>query len=398
MEEATQKGLANNIKKFHLMNFLDGMWFPLPIFVIFMLDKGITLSQLGIIFSAATLVQFIFEIPSSIWADKYSRKMILIFNGVFFLLCNLAFFISGSFEYFLLAFCFSGISNALNSGTFSALIYDTLLSLGREKEYEKIQAKVSRDFFLGRFSASLFGAFLYSLNPYAVFLLAMAVNVVYLLVTASVAEPLREKSINAPLRQVREGIDFLIKTKIIWQLIIIFSIMVATSDVLYTFYQPVLRAAEIPIMYLGAAYFLINALGYLSASLYIKIKNKIGWKAFMVFYLAAALLSSFFLGTQLIILILLAIVLLSFSFGSQNIFISNIINQSVPSSHRSTALSLQSQLYMLIYSILINIVSFGVDHNSFIFGMLLNASIVFIALFIFIQISYGKKYLCMDTK
>lgn len=142
-----QKNLERNINKICLMNFLDGMWFALPVYVIFLLDNGMSLTDIGIILGASSIMPFFFDIPSSVWADKYSRKFVMILSSMAFTLANLAFYLASSFEHFFIGACLNGIGIALSTGIFSALVYDTLLSLGKEKGYEKTQAKVVKSFF-----------------------------------------------------------------------------------------------------------------------------------------------------------------------------------------------------------------------------------------------------------
>lgn len=372
------------------MDFFGGLWFPMPVFVIFFLDQGLNLFHIGILFGASTLVQFLLEIPSSVWADKYSRRTVLLWGAVFAFFCDLTLGLSSSFHFFFLALVFSGIGNALFSGTFSALVYDTLLSLGREKEYERVNSKIMRNFFLGRAFASVFGVWMYTISPHSVFFLAALVNLVYILIVLSTIEPYRERSISTPLRQVREGINFLRGSGAIWNLVIIFALMVATSDVLFTYYQPVLRSAGTPVLWLGSIYFFINLMGFLGAGRYLQVKARLGWKNFMIFFLLADIVASIFLGTEMFLLAAAAIIILSLSFSWQNTYISNIINESVPSSHRATSLSIYGQMYMLLYSVFINIVGFSVESRSMIFGMSLNALVVLVVLAAFLIVFRSK--------
>lgn len=385
------KRLEANIKKIHLINFLDGLWFPLPIYLIYLLDNGITLTQVGVLFGAGTLISFLLEIPSSIWADKYSRKNVLLVNGLCSLLAHLVFFFSHSFIFFLLGNCLMGIAFALNSGTYTALFYDTLLSLRREKEYEQVQSRVLRNFFAGRLLASLFGAYIYLQNPRLIFLLAALVNVAYIIVITFMVEPFREKSISTPYRQVREGLNFLRTTRMAWKLIVIFSLMVAASDVLFDYYQPALRLSGASVLSLGVIYFFVNLLGVVGASLYMKVRAQIDWKSMMILFLSVSVVSSLLLGSQYLPLVLLAITLLSFSFSAQDTFIGSIINQKVPSTHRATSLSIQSQLRMLFYAVLIALVGFFVDRSSLFFGLFFNAAAVFAALLVFSKFTSGRK-------
>jgi MFS family permease len=377
--------LEKNISKLRVMSFADGMWFTGPIFILFLLDVGMDFSQVGLIMGANYLMSFIFDLPSSIWADKYSRKFILVLSGVFMMLCNIFIYASDSFAMFFLAYCLAGIGNALMAGTHNAFFYDTLLSAGKEKQYEKILSGLLRYYFVSRMISSIAGAYMYSMDPKLPFLLTAVADFAYVMVALGLKEPVREKSISRSFTQIKEGLDFLLKHKLIWNTIIIFSITCAMWDVLYDYSQPAMEASRIPVIYFGIIYSLGNLFGWLGASFYPRIKSRVSWRGVMILYLLIDLVVALFFGTQIAVGAVLSIALLTFSSGSFDIFIGSIVHDIVPSSHRATTLSIRNQMYMLFSLILINVVSFFMDKSSFFVGMLVSAIIVLIALMAFLR-------------
>lgn len=390
MKNIDRKNLESNINKTCLISLVDGMWFPFPIFIIFFLENGMRMTQVGMIVGASYLMSLLLDIPSSIWADKYSRKSILITGNIAFMLLNAIIFLSNSFEMFFLAFCLNGIGAACWTGIFSAFIYDTLLSLGKEKQYEQTQAKFLKYFFSGRLIASVVGVYIYSIDPKMPFLLSALANFACVILATSFKEPTREKSISKSLDQVKEGLGYLLKHKTIWSTVIVFSIVGAIWDVLFNYYQPVMQVSGIPLTYFSIVYIFVSIFGILGASFYQRMKSKVDWKGIMLVYLFIDLIASIFFGTQIAALVILSIALLTFSAGSFDIYIGSIVHKIVPSSHRATTLSIRSQMYMLFSLILINIVNFSTDRSSISVGMFVSASIVLIALLAFLRINYSK--------
>lgn len=366
------------------------MWFPFPVFIIFFLEHGISMTQIGLILGASYATSALLDIPSSVWADKYSRKSILITGNIAFALLNAIIFLSDSFEMFFLAFALNGIGTACWTGIFSAFIYDTLLSLGKEEKYEQTQAKFMKYYFTGRLIASIFGVYFYSIDPKLPFLLSAIANLICVFLAFSFKEPTREKSISKSLDQLKEGLGYLLKHKTVWNTVIIFSIMGGIWDVLFNYYQPAMQGAGIPLTYFSAVYIIVNIFGILGASLYHKIKKRVDWKGIMLIYLFVDFVSSLFFGSQIAFLVVLSIALLTFASGSFDIYIGNIIHKTVPSSHRATTLSIRSQMYMLFSLIFINTVNFTTDHSSIFFGMLLSATIILAALLAFLKVSNEK--------
>lgn len=390
MDIKERKGLEGNIGKACLMNFFGGMWLATPVVIVFFSDNHMSLTQIGMILAAYPIMHLLFDIPSSIWADKYSRKSILILGSIGCMLQNVIYYFSGSFELFFIASCCNGIGVALWGGTFNALVYDTLLSLNKEKEYEKIQLKIMKSFFVGKFLAAILGAYIYIINPRAVFLLSAITSMIHVAFVCSLKEPTREKSISKSYNQIKEGLGFLLNKKTIWNTVLIFAVMSATCDVLAEYSQPVLQVSKIPVAYFGIIYLFASLFQYLGASIYPYIKSKIDWKNVMTVYLLINVICSLCFGVHPAALVVFAILLRSLAFGSQSTYISSIVHQIVPSSHRATTMSINNMIYMLFFLISLNIVGFSMDHSSIFIGMLLNASIAFMALLVFLSIVYKK--------
>ena len=388
MDEVIQKNLKGNIKKICLMNFFDGMWFPGPVFVIFLLASGMNLTQVGLILAGSSIMPFFFDIPSSLWADKYSRKSMLILSWIAFLSMNAIYLFTHSFVMFFIAFCLNGIGTALSMGIFSAFIYDTLLTAGKEEQYEKTQSKVKKYFFTGRLMASVIGAYVYSINPRMVFLLSTIASVICLALIFSLKEPPREKSLSKSFRQIREGLGFLLRHKVTWYAIIVFSLMAGIYELLFDYFQPVMKLAEIPVAYFGVVYFLSSSFRILGLVLYPKIRKYMDWQKIIFLYLFIALIAALSFTTNSQFLVITAIIISSLTLSSQDVFIGNLINRIVPSTHRATALSIQSQIHLVFNAILLVIVSGISDMFSIGIGMILVSIVVVITSAAFLKLTY----------
>ncbi|MDD3190245.1 MAG: hypothetical protein PHI66_00950 [Candidatus Pacebacteria bacterium] len=133
-------------------------------------------------------------------------------------------------------------------------------------------------------------------------------------------KPTREKSVSKSFNQVKEGLSFLFKHKTIWNTVIIFSAVNAIYDVLFNYYQPVMKLSEIPLSYFGVIYVFINIFGFLGAGLYAKMKSRFDWKSIMIIYLIVNLISSLLFGAQIAVLAIVSIALLTFFAGSYDIY------------------------------------------------------------------------------
>lgn len=152
-----------NIRIYYLTQFFEGAIFTLPIIIVF-LQARMSLVQVSLIYSWRYLTQLLAELPTGAFADILGRKISISLSYVSFILCYVLLPFTNNFTQILLLFTFSGIGNALVSGAFEALIYDSLKQDGRGPEFSLIQAKQSGYFQTAMIIATLTGGFLYTLN------------------------------------------------------------------------------------------------------------------------------------------------------------------------------------------------------------------------------------------
>ena len=116
---------------------VDAVW------VIFLLERGFSLAEVGTAEGVYHITSMLFEVPSGMAADLFGRKRTLILSGIVGM-CSAVFMTLEGFRGFV--YCgmiFSALSLNLASGTEEALIYDSLLEAGRESGYKKVWSNIS---------------------------------------------------------------------------------------------------------------------------------------------------------------------------------------------------------------------------------------------------------------
>lgn len=145
-----------------LKNKNDNLYYSLSIFlnmdvqrslfVLYLLQLGITQGEIGILQSFLFFSAVALEIPSGLLADRYGRKVSLIIGFLGLCISGIGFLLFSSFIPFAIIFCLFGASIAMGSGSDRALLYDNLLAEHRTEEYPKI---VSRARAIGAVSLGL---------------------------------------------------------------------------------------------------------------------------------------------------------------------------------------------------------------------------------------------------
>jgi len=112
--------------KFCIYGFLKNLRFFDAFFILFLIEKGLSFTQIGILYAVREIFINIFEIPSGIIADTFGRKNSLIGSFFVYIVSFYVFYISNDFWFFLVAFILYGISDAFRSGTHKGMIMDYL--------------------------------------------------------------------------------------------------------------------------------------------------------------------------------------------------------------------------------------------------------------------------------
>ncbi|MFS8203527.1 MFS transporter [Streptomyces sp. CWNU-52B] len=121
--------------------FLDDFVLLYPVYALLFADTGLTVWQISSLFALWSLTGVLLEIPSGVWADAVSRRMLLwagpLLTAVGFTLWVLV----PSYWAFALGFVLWGVKGALGSGSLEALVYEELDRLGAADRYAHVMGR-----------------------------------------------------------------------------------------------------------------------------------------------------------------------------------------------------------------------------------------------------------------
>lgn len=169
--------------KFCIYGFLKNLRFFDAFFILFLIEKGLSFTQIGILYAVREVFINIFEIPSGIIADTFGRKNSLIGSFLVYIVSFYVFYISNDFWLFMIAFILFGIGDAFRSGTHKGMIIDYLKLnhwseqkinyYGHTRSWSQKGSAISSLFagFIVFYSGTYQNIFLYSIIPYLLNLL-----------------------------------------------------------------------------------------------------------------------------------------------------------------------------------------------------------------------------------
>ncbi len=123
-------------KSYWILSFLNyfSMGIMVPVLSLALLDRGITLTELALIFGIYSLTVIVLEVPSGFLADLAGRKMVFILSNVFYLGAVVLLLFADSLAMLIPVIIFWGAGKAFASGSLDALIIDAYTqSYGADK-------------------------------------------------------------------------------------------------------------------------------------------------------------------------------------------------------------------------------------------------------------------------
>lgn len=108
--------------------------------IIFLAQRGFSLFEIAVGETFFHIVSFLAEIPSGAAADLWGRKKTMLISQLCFILSVPCYIFAYDLPLLMLAMGLTALGYNFNSGTRSALTYDSLLQCGKEEEYLKVSA------------------------------------------------------------------------------------------------------------------------------------------------------------------------------------------------------------------------------------------------------------------
>ncbi|ARU61183.1 hypothetical protein CBW65_09155 [Tumebacillus avium] len=186
------KLVRNNVWLIYAYTFATGLFFDRALWVLFLVERGMNMAQVGLLESLLHLAILFFEVPTGIVADLYGRRKSLLIGTFISLFYALFMMISGNFFTFTLAFALMGLSGTFKSGASQALLYETLQAGGKESSYTKIMGNETALFLLSLSIAQWTGGLMAGTSWTLVYSSIIVAQVVALVLVWFVKEPARE--------------------------------------------------------------------------------------------------------------------------------------------------------------------------------------------------------------
>ena len=338
-----------NLTKLKIIGYLYGVHFYLPIISLYFLGNGVTLQKIIISQALYSVVSFLGELPTGIFADKFGQKLSIIMGYLIetFGLLTMIFMPNELGLY--VAYSIIGIAESFLSGSQEASIYESTKeekdTSVYQKEYGAFLSNVTISFAVTTFIAGMIVGILgQSSYKLLITLTAFCLGLATLIATmlkdykVKITDPI--KSGQGIFGILGDSIHLMRTNKTIFTLITLTILTIAGEYFLYGVYQPYFEQAKVQPFFLG----LVLSLGALLN--YSFLKNSYRLEKYLPFekitlFINIPLALSFILMAVIInpVFLVAAFILMKGLFETQTPIISDYVNEYTESHIRSTVLS-----------------------------------------------------------
>ena len=134
---------AGNIPLFFGYQLLNSFILDRGIWMLFLVSRGFTLAEIGLIEAIYHTVIFLCEIPTGYLADRYGKRSSLLLSQLLGLGAALALGLGSGPAAIILGFLLGGLVGTLQSGATSALVYESLQAQKKERLFKRMTSHLS---------------------------------------------------------------------------------------------------------------------------------------------------------------------------------------------------------------------------------------------------------------
>ncbi|MBX2825602.1 MAG: MFS transporter [Gammaproteobacteria bacterium] len=215
----------------------------LPIFFLYF-NQYVSLSEAVRLGAFYYFAVFFLEVPSGYLSDRFGRRIILLLSATSMALAYLVYILAADFSMFLLAQILLAGGIAFQSGSDSALLYDSLVQLEQEQSYAELESKSKVYSMVSLAVSSVAGGLLGTLFLYLPYLLGLVAALVSIALCWQFREPAQNTQASSSLyRQLGACLLYFGDRVLLW-LTAFYLLTFALAHVPYEFYQPYIRLLE----------------------------------------------------------------------------------------------------------------------------------------------------------
>lgn len=178
-----KRSYALNIKLNYLFDFVKNLNLMSAFWPIFLLSRGMSLLEVGLLESIFHVTSLIMETPTGALADLYGRKFTRQLSLVSHMIYMVLFLFVQDFWWAAIGFAFAAIGYNLESGSGTAFVYDSLKLEQATEQFATVEARREVVLNAAQVSAALIGGFLALVSFQLAYAVTISLTVLALLLS-----------------------------------------------------------------------------------------------------------------------------------------------------------------------------------------------------------------------
>ncbi len=373
------------VRKFYMYGFLKNLAFFKPYLIVFLMEHGLSLLEIGVLISIREIIINIFEVPSGMIADYFGRKKELYLCFSFYIVSFAVFFFASSFIVAAVGMALFGLGEAFRSGTHKAMIYTYIDKKSWQSEKTFLYGRIRSFSLIGSAVGSFVGIILMLLAPNTsyVFLFSMVPYVVDFLLIMSYPKflDISDKRENESLAQmVLSFVKCLFKSsslrRILWEDGLVEATVSYTKDIVQPILQSIVLGMGITIfaflsgednlyIILGILHMVCNFMGAFASRKAYVIKGSNIKRINGIHVALAVVLGMLGIWAQSAWMVCLLYIFIYVLHSARKPMFVEELDANIQKSQRATTLSVASQLKSLILIIFAPLFGFLVEYVGF---------------------------------
>lgn len=342
-----------NIRTYKIYSIFNNLIILGPIITLFFLAKGLSFTEIFLLNSAAAITTVVFEVPTGAVGDYFGRKASLFIGSMLMFISLVVYIIAPSFEIMLIGEIVFAIGMTFRSGTEQALLYDSLKNNDMIKEYPTVEGQARSYTFYAQALGSVLAGFLYEYNIYMPFYFSCAFMIIAGIITLFFVEPFIESSSSQAVKymdQIKISFRYAFKHKRVLSIILFSVVFMFFYRVGFNYFQPYMKAVNIPERYFGIIFFLFNIVAAYASKNAQKFIDKTKPRSLLMVSLLITVSFALLAFTKIWIGVIF-ILMQQLARGYRTPVFQKYINKRIPSDKRATIISIQNLAHSLVIAI-----------------------------------------------
>jgi MFS family permease len=318
-----------------------------PIWVVFLERKGLSLTQIGLLEAFAWVLTAALEVPTGAIADRWGRKASIAMGALLYSLAMFLILAEALSPAFLIGYALWNTSMAFVSGADAALLYDSLRADGRASEAAKQSGRIAAIQQGSQGVAALLGAALATVDITLCFTICGVTGLAATALVLTIREPPHHDDDGTePLsywKNLRAAVAIAARGPVVRALVLLNAMFFVVPLVVYYFLlQPYALGVGLPLVWLGAVVVAIQATTVAASWLAHRVGGRFELPAIVSVSVVLFVVATLVLGavpTVPSIALMLVVALVPALVGP---LLAARLNDLIPSAQRATILSLSA--------------------------------------------------------